>query len=146
MKNRNCLSKFDRSFRPVARGKITIVGSSESLLDVGRLRRVQAAQSGTAVTASFDFCGLRKIEERNAASEHLVYDALRYAVIFQIDEAEVLKRFTHTHSCSLTQRRVTSRETSEIDNRNFFTGAQFQSDFWHLITPLMRYSAPAVST
>ena len=46
-------------------------------------------------------------------------------MIFQIDEAKILEGFSHAHCCKLTQRRVTTRKTREINNRKFFTGAQF---------------------
>ena len=96
-------------------------GQKDSL-DCG-LAWVQTAQPGSAVTTGFDFLCLRKIEERNTPSEQLIYNDLRHGMIFQIDETEVLESFSHVRSCILTVRQITNRKTSEIDNRNFFTGA-----------------------
>src|SRR6266545_7050871 len=125
MKDRNCLAKSRESFWPVRRWKVTVIGRSESLLNVCGLAWVQTAQPGSAVAACFGFRGLRKIEEGNTPTEQLVYYSLPHAMVFQIDKTKVLEGLSHARSCSLTYGQVTFSQTSEINNRNFFTGAQF---------------------
>src|SRR5262245_17864517 len=95
MKNRNCLTEFRKSFWPVFRRKITVIGRPESLLNVCGLAWVQAAQPGSAITAGFGFPCLRKVKERNTLSEQLVYNDLRHAMITQINKAKVLKGFSN---------------------------------------------------
>src|SRR4029077_982577 len=121
MKNRNWLMKLRESFWPVTRRKVTVVRRSESLLNVCGLAWIQTAESSAAITAGLGFSCLRKVKERDTPSEQLVYNALRYAMIVQIDETKVLESFSHVRSCILTVRQITNRKTSEIDNRNFFT-------------------------
>src|SRR5262245_52732804 len=124
MKNRNGLAKVKESFWPVSGWKI-IIRCSKCLPYVYRLAWVQTSQPGPAVTASFGFRSLRKLKEPNSLRKQLVYNTLRHAVIFQIDEAEVLEGFSHHHSRCRTYRYVTTRKSSEINNRNLFTGAEF---------------------
>src|SRR5262249_42872432 len=118
-----CLMKSRESFWPVPGRKVAVIWRPETLFNVCGLGWVQTAQAGSAVTAGFGFGFLRKVEELNAPSKQLIYYGLRHAMIFQIDEAEVLECFSHARSRSLTYRQITGLQTSEINNRNFFTGA-----------------------
>src|SRR5438876_12163438 len=76
MKSPNCFTKSWKLFWPIIRRKVTVIGRSESLLDVCGLGWVQTAQPGSAVTARFGFPRLGKVKELNASSKQLVYDAL----------------------------------------------------------------------
>src|SRR5262249_59151839 len=72
VKNENCLVQLAETFRPVLRRKVTVMGRSESLLNVCRLAWVQTGQSSSAVTASLRFGFLLHIEDLDTPSQYPV--------------------------------------------------------------------------
>src|SRR5215467_13587297 len=123
MKNRNCLTKPNGLFRPIAGREIGVIRRSESFLNVCGLARIQTRQAGSAIAARLGFRFLRQMEKINAPGEQLIYHALRHTMILQINEAKVLEGLLHARSCGLKQRKVAITQSSEINDWNLFTGA-----------------------